>query len=130
MALSFSPEPATMEVPRAYYEAMTRSGIAIPSNPVVAGLTTAPTDWEAGINTIPPEIAHLNTARRLIQAGYTTQAQDHIVSAMNSRLGLTNKIVKLHQRDILSRVGASNPAVQTKSNEKPQNLTEMSAREE
>ena len=129
MALSFSPAPAEMEVPRSYYDAMTRSGVPIPSNPVVAGLTRSPIDFEAGINTIPPEIAHLNTARRLIQAGYNTQAQDHITSAMNSRLGLTNKIVKLHQRDILSRANASNP-VKGKSTEKPQTLPEMSARDE
>lgn len=129
MALSFSPTPATMEVPQAYFEAMTRSGVPIPSNPVVAGLTRAPTDWEASINTIPPEIAHLNTARRLIQAGYSTAAQDHISAAMKTNLGLTNKIVKLHGKDMLSRTAAINP-VKGKSTEKPQTLGEMSARDE
>lgn len=81
MALQFTtPQPvlenATIAAARA----------GVPEQPLalVPNLTKGIQDFEGSTQTIPPEIQHLNIARRLIQGGRPQAAESHVSAAVRT----------------------------------------------
>ena len=128
MALSFQPNAAVMEIPQSFYEAITRTGNPIPTNPIFKGLTRSPADYEQSTDSIPDEIKQLNIARGLIQANLFTRADDHVDKIVKSSLGLSNRVAKLHGAKIVSQRNAQNTILGESG--KPSSLKEMGDRKE
>jgi hypothetical protein len=81
MALQFkTPQPVLEDAQLA------AANQGVPEQPLalVPNLTKGITDFEGSTQTIPPEIQHLNIARRLIQGGRSDAAEAHVSAAVRT----------------------------------------------